>query len=199
MENLHEIKRLQKLAGINPQQLNEGWKDLALGAAMTGASLFGGDKAQAQTQDQDKPQAVQATSQGSFQSYLTQIVKNPQAFLDQLKSNKGVALDYLSTYSENEQENQKALMKAKLEYAFTKQPVEYTVKDSAGKTVDTKEVSSAKEYEAFISDIKEQNKKRKEAGQESLTVSSNLSSIEDPGLSAINNIISSTIRGTSSF
>lgn len=199
MKNLHEIKRLQKLAGINPQQLNEGWKDIALGAAMTGASLFGGDKAQAQTQDQDKPQAVQATTQGNFQNYLKQIVKNPQAILDQLKSNKSLALDYLASYSENEQENQKALMKAKLEYALTKQPIKYTVKDSSGNTVDEKEISSIKEYESLVNDLKDQNKKRKESGQESLTISSNLSSIEDPGLSAINSIISTTIRGANYF
>jgi len=189
MENLQEIKRLQKLAGIKNQQLNEGWKDLALGAMMTGASMLPGQKAQAQTQD--KAQTVQSQESSNFSTYKKDLIKNPIEFQKQLGSNKAFALDYMASYSENPEENQKALMKAKIEYVLGKQPLEYVVKDSSGKQIETRTIKSIQEYEDFTKEIRDKNK----AGAK-LTALSNLADISDDGLEALKDVISSTIRGS---
>ena len=70
-KHLTEVLRFQKLAGIKEEPLEEGWKDLALGAMMTGASLMPGQKAHASTQDQNKiAHAVShSTSELQFQNF----------------------------------------------------------------------------------------------------------------------------------
>jgi len=39
---MYDIKRLQQLAGINPQQLEEGWKEVMFVGALALSNLLGG-------------------------------------------------------------------------------------------------------------------------------------------------------------